>query len=392
MENQAKITNREPIEVSVVMPCLNEEQTIGLCIEKALQAFETYDILGEVIVADNGSTDSSVEIAESLGARVVHQPERGYGNAYLKGFAEAKGKYIIMGDSDNTYDFSEIDKFLQPLQNGYDFVSGNRLKSKIMPGAMPWLHKHIGNPFLSGFLNLLFHTGLSDAYCGMRGFTKEAYEQIRPISAGMEFNLELLINAAKSKLRMTEMPITLHPRKGESKLRTFRDGWRSLRFMLLYSPNHLFLLPGILLFILGALGMVILTFGSINLFGHTLGIHFLVLTSVLTLLGFQILHFWLCAKTYSLAERFEADNTFLLTFYKYFTLEKGIILGIFLFLVGFNILALILYKWIVSNFGPLYQEKPALFALTLIVIGVQTVFTSFFISAMSIKKAAIGDQ
>ena len=181
MERQAKnvkiATNREPIEVSVVMPCLNEEKTIGFCIEKALQAFEAHDILGEVVVADNGSTDRSVEIAESLGARVVHQPEQGYGNAYLKGFAEAKGKYIIMGDSDNTYDFSEIDKFLLHLQNGYDFVSGNRVKSKIMPGAMPWLHKYIGNPFLSGFLNLLFHTGLSDAYCGMRAFTKEAYER-----------------------------------------------------------------------------------------------------------------------------------------------------------------------------------------------------------------------
>lgn len=219
------------VEVSVVMPCLNEAETIGLCVQKSLQALKQNNLCGEVIVADNGSTDNSANIAQKLGAKVVHQPKRGYGSAYLTGFAAAKGKYIVMGDSDNTYDFSQLSNFLQPLRQGYDLVIGSRLKGQILEGAMPWLHRYIGNPILTGILNLLFQAGVSDAHCGMRAFTREAYDKMQLRTTGMEFASEMVIKAAKAKLNIAEIPITYYSRKGQSKLRSFRDGWRHLRCM-----------------------------------------------------------------------------------------------------------------------------------------------------------------
>jgi glycosyltransferase involved in cell wall biosynthesis len=230
--------------VSVVMPCLNEEAAIGACIEKIQRTFATAGIPGEIVVCDNGSTDASVAIAERMGARVVHQPRRGYGNAYLKGFAAARGEYLIMGDADDTYDFSLIPQFLDALRNkGFDFVTGSRYLAggdKHVTG----LHRFVGNPALTAILNFLFSTRYTDVYCGFRGFSRAAYDRIHPVSPGMEFNLELAINARLAGLNVTEIPIELGPRKGESKLRTFRDGWRSLRMMLLYSPNQLFFVPG----------------------------------------------------------------------------------------------------------------------------------------------------
>ncbi|MBI1923313.1 glycosyltransferase [Candidatus Poribacteria bacterium] len=224
----------EVCDVSVIMPCLNEEATIGVCIQKVWRAFKTHHINGEVIVADNGSTDASVAIAQSLGARAVHQPCRGYGAAYQAGIAAARGKSIIIGDSDDTYDFSEIDRFLQPLGKGYHFVIGSRFRGEIRPGAMPWLHRYIGNPLLTGMLNLLFKAGVSDAHCGMRAFTREAYEKMTLKTTGMEFASEMVVKAAKVGLRIAEVPITYYPRKGESKLHPFRDAWRHLRFLLLF--------------------------------------------------------------------------------------------------------------------------------------------------------------
>ena len=224
--------NNFPVELSVVMPCLNEEATIAACIQKAWTALEKMGVTGEIIVADNGSTDHSVAIAQSLGARVVHQFCRGYGAAYQAGIAAARGKSIVIGDSDDTYDFSEIDRFLQPLGKGYHFVIGSRFRGEIRPGAMPWLHRYIGNPFLTGMLNLLFKAGVSDAHCGMRAFTREAYDTMQLQTTGMEFASEMVVKAAKTGLRIAEVPITYYPRKGESKLHSFRDGWRHLRFML----------------------------------------------------------------------------------------------------------------------------------------------------------------
>lgn len=374
------------IEVSVVMPCLNEEQTIGECVKKALDALRKYGVKGEVVISDNGSTDNSVEIAESYGVRVVHQPERGYGSAYMKGFEEARGKYIIMADSDNTYDFDEVDKFLQRLRDGFDFVNGTRLRGVILPGAMTWSHQYIGNPFLSWLLNVLFRTGISDSHCGMRAFSKDAYRRMQLQTSGMEFASEMVINAAKAKLKMTEVPITYHPREGDSKLRTFRDGWRHLRFMLLYSPTALFVLPGLFFLVLGLAGLIVLLPGAIVIGGRVFDIHFMILASMFTILGIEVLTVGLYAKTYSLTAHFDEDDPILRSFYRHFTLEKGLVAGLVLFAVGFAADAYILGKWISRGFGALDEVRTALFALTFVVIGVQTIFASFFLSILSIRR------
>ncbi len=224
----------ENVEISIVMPCLNEEETLGICIEKAQSTLKSLGIQGEVIVADNGSTDNSVVITERLGARVVHQSIRGYGAAYLAGFASAKGQYIIMGDSDDTYDFTDLERFITPLQNGYDFVIGNRFKGTILPGAMPWARRYIGNPILSGMLRILFGTYISDSHCGMRSFTADAYKRMGLQTTGMEFASEMVIKAVQTNLKILEIPIIYHPRGGESKLNAVRDAWRHIRFMLKY--------------------------------------------------------------------------------------------------------------------------------------------------------------
>ncbi|MCL5256622.1 MAG: glycosyltransferase family 2 protein [Chloroflexi bacterium] len=383
---EAVMTSDDELEVSIVMPCLNEEQTLGSCIEKGLAALQKYNIRGEIVISDNGSTDNSVAIAKSLGVRVVHQPMRGYGSAYLKGFEEARGKYIIMADSDNTYDFDEIDKFLERLRAGYDFVNGSRLRGKILPGAMTWSHQYIGNPFLSWFLNVLFRTGISDSHCGMRGFSKEAYSRMRLQTTGMEFASEMVINAAKAKLKMTEVPITYYPRAGDSKLRTFRDGWRHLRFMLLYSPTALFLVPGLIFFALGLVGLFALMPGAIMIGHRAFDIHFMILASMLTILGQQVFTLGLYAKTYSLTAHFDEDDPLLVSFYRHFSLEKGLLLGLVLFTIGFVTDAYVLVEWISRGFGALNQVRTALFALTFVVIGAQTIFASFFLSMLSIRR------
>ena len=228
----------ENVEISIVMPCLNEAQTLGTCIEKAQSTLNSLGFVGEVVIADNGSTDSSVVIAEQLGACVVHQPMRGYGAAYLAGFAAAQGQYIVMGDSDDTYDFTDLERFLTPLQNGYDFVIGNRFKGEILPGAMPWARRYIGNPILSGMLRILFGTYISDSHCGMRSFTADAYKRMVLQTTGMEFASEMVIKAVQTDLKILEIPIIYHPRGGESKLNEIRDGLRHIRFMLKYKLTN----------------------------------------------------------------------------------------------------------------------------------------------------------
>ncbi len=230
--------NMNTIEVSVVMPCLNEEETLGICIKKAQSTLKHLGFVGEVVVADNGSTDNSVLIAEQHGARVVHQPERGYGAAYLVGLAAAQGKYIIMGDSDDTYDFTDLERFISPLREGYDLVIGNRFKGEILRGAMPFARRYIGNPILSGMLRLLFRTDISDSHCGMRSFTAAAYKQMDLKTTGMEFASEMVIKSVEAKLKVHEIPITYHPRGGESKLNAIRDAARHIRFMLKYKATH----------------------------------------------------------------------------------------------------------------------------------------------------------
>jgi glycosyltransferase involved in cell wall biosynthesis len=372
--------------VSVVMPCLNEEAAIGACIEKIQRALAGAGINGEIVVCDNGSTDASVSIAERMGARVVHQPHRGYGNAYLKGFAAARGRYLIMGDADDTYDFSLIPQFLDALNaKGYDFVTGSRY----LEGGdkhVTRLHRFVGNPALTAILNLLFGTRYTDVYCGFRGFTREAYDRIRPVSPGMEFNLELAINARLAGLKIREIPIELGPRKGESKLRTFRDGWRSLRMMLLYSPNQLFFVPGSLLLGLGLAIHLLVLLGVVKFGGRPAAGVTGVFATILSVVGFQIVSLGLHAKTYSWSRRFDRDNRALATFYDRFKLEAGLALGAGLVLAGAGILTVLVIEWLNGNLLPLPRPEWASFGATLVIIGFSTIFTSLFISAMSISK------
>jgi glycosyltransferase involved in cell wall biosynthesis len=375
----------EPL-VSVVLPCLNEEAAIGSCIEKIQSTFARARIAGEIVVCDNGSTDASVAIAQRLGARVVHQPQRGYGNAYLKGFASARGQYLIMGDADDTYDFTLIPQFLELLTSqGYDFVTGSRYLNGGQRHITP-LHRIFGNPALTAILNRLFGTRYTDVYCGFRGFSRRAYDLIRPISPGMEFNLELAINAGLAGLRVAEIPIVLGPRKGESKLRTFRDGWRSLRMMLLYSPNTLFFLPGSLLLALGLSIHMAMLLGAVHWNGRPAAAVTGVFGTIFSVVGFQILSLGLHAKTYSWSRRFDPQNRSLERFYRHFTLETGLVLGGSLALMGGVVLAALIFQWLRSDLLPLPHPEWASFGATLFIIGCSTLFSSLFISAMSVSR------
>jgi glycosyltransferase involved in cell wall biosynthesis len=380
--------------VSVVMPCLNEEAAIGSCIEKIQTTFAQAQINGEIVVCDNGSTDNSVSIAQRMGARVVHQPLRGYGNAYLKGFASARGSYLIMGDADDTYDFRLIPQFLDRLRNqGYDFVTGSRYLgggNKSIP--IPLSHRLFGNPALTALLNFLFGTPYTDVYCGFRGFSRQAYDLIQPVSPGMEFNLELAINAGLADLRIAEIPIQLHPRKGESKLRTLRDGWRSLRMMLLYCPNKVFMLPGALLLMLGLLIHLVVLLGLVQYAGRPFGVVSGIFATIFSVVGFEILSLGLHAKTYSWSRRFDRDNRLLQRFYSWFNLETGLLLGGGMLAVGSTILLSLVVRWLQSDLMPLLQPEWASLGATLVIIGFGTVFSSLFISAMSMKKVEVYEQ
>lgn len=355
----------EDLELSVVMPCLNEEITVGICIRKALDAMNQAGIKGEVVISDNGSTDRSVEIAEGLGARVVHQPKKGYGNAYIKGLSEARGRFIVMADSDDSYDLSELERFIKPLREGYDMVMGSRLKGEIKPGAMSPLHR-FGNPLLSGFLNLLYKTGMSDAHCGMRAFTKDALNRMHLQTEGMEFASEMVIKASKARLKITEIPITLHPdgRDRKPHLRTFRDGWRHLRFMLMYSPVHLFGYVGNLIFALGLIFFAAFIFGKTP---HTLGL----ISGVAALSGWVITRFGFYARAHQFTLDFPNWDLPLQSFFQRFSLERSLILGVLRFLLGLAIINL-------STYAPaLLSERFFLLGLFLTAFGLLTIFDAF---------------
>ncbi len=374
-------------EISIVLPCLNEESAIGTCIDSIHAVIAAQHLNAEVVVVDNASTDRSAAIAREHGARVVDQPVRGYGNAYRQGFAQARGRYIVMADADNTYDFNEISTFIAPLRTGYDLVMGNRFAGGMAPGAMTWSHRYIGNPLLSGLLNLFFHTGIRDAHCGMRAFTKEAYQRMRLQTGGMEFASEMVINASKAGLRMTERPISYHPRTGESKLHTLRDGWRHLRFLLLYSPLHLFLIPGATMVIAGFLALTLLLPGPVPLFGHRWDIHAMVLACLVTLLGAQLLVLGCSARLFSLTEHLDGEHDRLLQWLdRAFTLERGLALGGALALVGLALDSYVFVSWVAVHMGPLDEVRPAIYATTLIAIGVQIMFSSFFLSLLRLRK------
>ena len=377
------------IEVSVVMPCLNEEQTVGECIQKAQKAFVELGVPGEVIVADNGSTDRSVEVAKSLGARVVHQPERGYGNAYLAGLAAARGRFIVMGDSDNTYDFSELPRFVELLGQGqYDLVIGSRLRGDVRAGAMPFLHRYVGTPVLSAILNLFFGVRVSDTQSGMRGLTREAYQRLRLRASGMEFASEMIVQAARNHLRIAEIPITYYPRQGESKLRTFRDGWRHLRFLLLHSPTYLFLIPGLTLLAGGLLLMLLLSFGRVYFTPtFSLDIHAMIMGSLAAILGFQVVCLGFYAKAYAGHAGLDAHDPLTRGLIRSFTLEHGLVAGGIATLLGLGFVGDVFFQWVTHGFvlekDP--QLRPALWGLTLSVLGLQTIFASFFLGVLGIR-------
>jgi glycosyltransferase involved in cell wall biosynthesis len=382
------------IEVSVVIPCLNEAQSIAFCIEKAMAAFMNAGIRGEVVVGDNGSTDGSVEIAQRLGAHVVPVSIKGYGHALRGGIEAARGEFIVMGDADDSYDFSEVPRFVEKWRAGYEVVMGNRFIGEVKPGAMPWHHKYIGNPILSGILRILFHTPIGDAHCGMRGFTKEVYMRMDLRTTGMEFASEFVIKAAKLGVKMTEIPITLWPDKRgrPPHLRSFRDGWRHLRFMLLYAPNWLFLGPGVFLMVLGSSLVLWLLPGSRQLGGVVLDIHTMFFGMIFTLIGMQIVSIGLFAKVFCYSERFACQERRLEGWLRKVTFEHGLIAGSALALMGLIGDFMVFRGWAVGGYGSLAQMRPIIFWSMIMFLGVQIVFSSFFLSMLGISRGTyVGD-
>ncbi len=376
----------EAPEISVVMPCLNEAGSVGICVEKALRALAAMGASGEVVVVDNGSTDGSPEIAEKAGARVVRESRRGYGSAYLRGFAEARGRYLVMGDSDDSYDFLDIARFIEPLRKGKDLVMGTRLGGKILPGAMPWSHRWIGNPILSGMLKILFRTRISDSHCGMRSFTREAYDRMHLRTTGMEFASELVVNALREQLKIEEIPITYHPRIGESKLNGVRDAWRHVRFMLMFSPSYLFQLPGFVLMLLGGTLVAWLAGGPRELFGRTWDFHVLLFGALALILGTSLVTFDVIAKTFSMGAGFARPGQWLAKLPRWFSLEKGLLVGGLLFLIGLGTEVEIVAQWWSTGRGPLMAVRGVALGMTAMVIGAQAIFASFLVSLMLIQR------
>jgi Glycosyl transferase family 2 len=372
----------EPV-VSVVIPCLNEEENIERCVKTALEVLDESGIPGEVIVADNASEDRSAELASAAGARVIYEPRRGYGSAYLAGFAAARGRYIVMADADLTYDFREIPKFVEHLDEGAELVMGDRMDS-IQPGAMPWLHRYVGNPVLTGILNVFFRTGVSDAHCGMRALRRDVLPRLDLRTTGMEFASEMVIRASKENLDIREFPIEYHPRGGESKLSSFRDGWRHLRFLLVHSPTHLFMLPGALMLALGSL-IAAVALLQIDVFGRAWDIHSMVAGALLMIVGVQIVALGLCAHAYATYFMGEKDPWFDRMRAR-FKLEHGLVLGGVTTLVGLAVAVVIVVIWAERGFGSLSEERLAVLASALVIVGLQIFFTSFLLSILGLRR------
>ena len=372
----------EPV-VSVVIPCLNEEANIERCVSLALEVMTAHGIRGEVVVADNASEDRSAELASAAGARVIREPRRGYGSAYLAGFAAARGRYIVMADADLTYDFAEIPRFVEHLEGGAELVMGDRMDN-IQPGAMPWLHRYVGNPILTGVLNVFFRTGVSDAHCGMRALRRDVLPRLDLRTTGMEFASEMVIRASKEKLDIREFPIHYHPRGGQSKLSSFRDGWRHLRFLLVHSPTHLFVIPGALMGLLGVLvALTVVT--QIDVFGREWDIHSMVGAAMLMIVGTQVLGLGLCAHAYGTYFMGEKDPWFDRMRAR-FRLEHGLLLGGVTLLAGVAVCLGILITWFQRGFGELSEARLAVLAATLVIVGIQIFFSSFLLSILGLRR------
>jgi glycosyltransferase involved in cell wall biosynthesis len=383
----------DAIELTIVMPCLNEAETLAGCIEKAQLGIERSGVGGEILLADNGSKDDSVLIAEKLGVRVVHVKNKGYGNALRGGIEAASGKWILMGDADESYDFSEAGRFVQKLQEGFELVMGCRLPQgggKILPGAMPFSHRWLGNPLFSRMARHMFAAPIHDVYCGLRGFTRELYNRLELQCDGMEFATEMIIKASLHKARIAEIPITLHPdgRKTHAPhLRTIRDGWRTLRFFLVFSPRWLFLVPGFILALLGLAGYAVALPG-LNIGGVTFDAHTLLFSSLAILMGYQSILFAISAKTFAINEGLLPSDSRFEQFFKVIYLERGLAIGALAFLTGLGLLAGAVWHWKSVHFGRLDYAVTMRWVIpgaTMTALGFQTILSSFFISMLGMK-------
>jgi len=383
-------------DLTILMPCLNEAETLAVCIEKAQLGLQRAGVSGEVLIADNGSTDGSQAIAEKAGARVVSVKEKGYGSALRGGVAAAQGKWIIMGDADDSYDFSKLEGFVQKFREGYDLVMGCRLPSgggSIAPGAMPWKNRWIGNPSLSFIGRLFFKCPARDFHCGLRGFTKAAYDKMDLQTSGMEFASEMVMKATLKSLKITEVPITLHPdgRSRPPHLKPWRDGWRHLRFMLLYSPRWLFLAPGLFLMLVGGGLAAVLSFGNIHAGNIQFDVGTLAVTCMAVIVGLQLVAFAFFTKVFAIAEGLLPQDPQFSKVFKIFTLEKGILAGLAVLIFGGALLVFALHRWGSAHYGILDASenlRRLLPAVTLIVTGIQMVFSSFFLSMLGLKTAS----
>ena len=379
------------VELSIVMPCLNESKTLEICIRKAQESLRNLKITGEVLIADNGSNDGSPNIAIRMGARLVSIKTKGYGAALMGGIIAAEGKFIIIGDADDSYDFSNLEPFIKKLREGYDLVMGNRFKGGIKPGAMPVLHQYLGNPILTTIGRLFFHSPCGDFHCGLRGFNKEALLRMNLRATGMEFASEMVVKATLLKMRITEIPTILFPdgRNRLSHLRTWRDGWRHLRFLLLYSPRWLFLYPGILLMFLGLLTGSWLLPGPRTIGNIILDVHTLLYAASAIIIGFQSIVFALFTEIFAITEEFLPEDPLLKALFKYITLELGLLIGGLLILTGLVSSFYALNFWKLHAFGQLNPSKTlriVIPAFTLLTLGCQTVLSSFFLSVLGLNR------
>ena len=382
------------VELTILMPCLNEAETLEVCITKALGYLERSGVVGEVLIADNGSTDGSQELSRSLGARVVDIPRRGYGAALIGGIEAAKGRYVIMADADDSYDFTALAPFVEKLRAGADLVMGNRFKGGIAPGAMPPLHKYLGNPVLSGIGQLFFRPGVGDFHCGLRGFNREVILGLGLQTTGMEFASEMVVKASQAKLDIVEVPTTLS-KDGRSRpphLRSWHDGWRHLRFLLMFSPRWLFIYPGIIAFLLGAITTFAISLGPVEIGGVGFDVTTMVYASALAVLGYQALLFWWLTKLYATQEGFLPASASYKKLASAWTLERGLIGGVLLFLIGIVIAVIQVIGWGNVDFGsqdPAEVVRVAVPSAMLLVIGFQTMMMSFFAAILTIPHRPV---
>lgn len=372
----------DSLELSIIMPCLNEAETLATCIKKAQWYLQEYQVIGEVIIADNGSTDGSQNIAIEMGAKLVNVKEKGYGSALMGGIMAAQGEFIIMADADDSYDFTALNPFVEKLRSSYDLVMGNRFKGGIKEGAMPFLHKYLGNPVLTWLGKLFFKSSCNDFHCGLRGFRKQAILNLNLRTTGMEFASEMVVKATLNGLKITEVPTTLSPdgRTRKPHLRTWRDGWRHLRFLLLYSPRWLFLYPGIFLMVMGLVVTIILLASP--------RVHSLLYSATAIIIGFQLVNFAIFTKVYAIQEGLLPPDKKLFNLLDRFSLEQGLILGTILFLIGFITSIIALFQWESTGFmalNPASTMRLVIPSVTSIALGLQIIFASFFLSVFQLK-------